>query len=117
MDYFKRSEFECRCGCGLNNINDELVQGLTAARVHAGVPFIITSAARCPEHNRKSGGSASSSHLTGHAVDIKAISAAQRMLIVNSLLAAGFNRIGIARGFVHVDNDDTKSVGVLWLYQ
>jgi hypothetical protein len=38
------------------------------------------------------------------------------MWIVGSLLEAGFNRIGIADTFIHVDNDPTKPEEVMWKY-
>jgi hypothetical protein len=31
-------------------------------------------------------------------------------------MEAGFNRIGIAPTFIHVDNDPSKPEDVIWLY-
>jgi len=116
MGFFKYEEFECKCGCGLNNISDVLVEKLNTARRLAGVPFVITSGSRCTEHNAKIGGSKTSSHLKGLAVDIKANDSRIRYLILTALVNAGFNRIGIAKDFIHVDIDEDKTDDVVWVY-
>ena len=115
-NHFKHSEFECKCGCGLNNINGELLEDLNVARSIADTPFIITSGARCAVHNKNVGGLANSSHLTGHAVDIRADDSQERSLILEGLVLAGFKRIGISKHFIHVDNDPSKPNQVAWLY-
>ena len=71
MKYFEEKEFECKCGCGKNNVIHELKIKLDTAREFAGVPFVISSATRCYQHNVNVGGSPTSSHLKGLAVDIK----------------------------------------------
>lgn len=118
--YFVPAEFECKCGCGLNNIDPKLVQTLDLIREHTGpppgMPLVINSGCRCPAHNAAQGGSATSSHLTGHAVDIRALSNATRFKIVASALLHGINRIGIGKTFIHLDNDTSKPPNVFWLY-
>ena len=88
---------------------------LTEARKIAAIGFKITSGYRSPEHNQKVGG-VGSSHTRGCAVDIYAPTSRQKYIIINSLLQAGFNRIGIAKNFIHVDNDATKTEDVIWTY-
>lgn len=57
MRYFKPSEFACpHCGEGADKMDTSLLQHLDAARHIAGVPFVITSAYRCDDHNRDVGG-------------------------------------------------------------
>lgn len=114
--YFSQEEFACKCGCEADNISPELVVRLNAARHAANTPFTITSGLRCVTHNASSGGSPSSSHLNGTAVDIKCTSSKQRYTIIQALLDAGFNRIGIAKSFIHVDIDPSKPTGVVWTY-
>jgi zinc D-Ala-D-Ala carboxypeptidase len=89
---------------------------LDSARELAGIPFVINSAFRTEEHNKKVGGKPNSSHLKGLAVDIKATNSRTRFLVLNALIAAGFNRIGIADTFIHVDFDLTKDKDVIWTY-
>lgn len=114
--YFNQKEFACKCGCGADDISPELVVRLNAARHAADTPFTITSGLRCTAHNAASGGSPSSSHLNGTAVDIKCTGGAQRYTIIQALLDAGFSRIGIAKSFIHVDIDPSKPTGVVWTY-
>lgn len=115
MDYFDRSEFTCRCGCGLNLLQDSLSVRIDRARGVAGVPFVITSGTRCPVHNRKEGGSPDSAHLTGHAADIAGVSPRERFLIVKGLIEAGFTRVGVYPWGVHCDTDPTKDPEVMWI--
>lgn len=67
--YFARSEFACRCGCGLDTVDHRLVEICEKVREKLGV-FNITSGLRCPAHNaRQPGAAANSRHLYGRAVD------------------------------------------------
>ena len=116
IKYFKDSEFECKCkNCG-KNVNSELKIMLDTARGIAGIPFVVNSGARCEEHNAKVGGSKTSSHLTGLAVDIAVQNIGVRYKMLSALLQAGFNRIGIADTFIHVDIDRNKPAHAIWLY-
>ena len=56
IKHFKKEEFTCNCGCGLNNIHKEVVLMLDAAREIAGVPFRINCGCRCEKHYREVGG-------------------------------------------------------------
>lgn len=116
---FKPHEFDCKCGCGLGikNMDDDLLWRLDEARSSAGVPFNVTSAIRCAVHNAKSGGSGTSSHLTGHAVDIAVRDSSHRHRITESLMLAGFTRIGQGYDFIHTDNDPVKQNNVMWVYK
>lgn len=114
IEYFKKKEFDCKCGCGLNNISHQLVERLNNARKLCQVPFIVNSAVRCSKHNLYVGGSISSSHLIGLAVDIKVFSSSERYKIVQSLIACGFFRIGIYKDFIHIDIDENKIQDVMW---
>ncbi len=114
-NYFLQSEFECKCGCGLNNVSDALIEDLNTAREIATMPFVINSGSRCENHNKSIGGLSSSSHLRGLAVDIKADNSPARLKILQGLILAGFDRIGIHRAFIHVDIDRTKPSNVAWV--
>jgi zinc D-Ala-D-Ala carboxypeptidase len=105
--YFKNNEL---------NMDEEFLQRLDEAREYAGIPFIINSAWRSKEDNKRVGGKPNSSHLKGLAVDIKATNSRQRGLILDALRSVGFSRIGIAKTFIHVDLDFDKDQDVTWLY-
>jgi hypothetical protein len=62
------------------------------------------------------GGSENSSHLRGFAADIHVASNSTRYVILEALLNVGFNRIGIADTFIHVDADPIKTKNVIWTY-
>lgn len=70
IKYFKKSEFTCKCGCKINNINLKLVKILDQIRKHFGKPVYITSGTRCTKHNKEVGGVPNSRHLQGKAADL-----------------------------------------------
>lgn len=115
-NYFNDEEKQCRCNCGKNNADKAFTDKLNEARELADTPFVINSWSRCDEHNRAVGGSKTSSHLLGCAVDIKTTSLEQRYKILTALIKVGFTRIGVAKTFIHVDSDITKTQHVFWLY-
>ena len=98
-----------------NNMNKDFLFVLDEAREFAGIPFVINSAYRSPEHPL-SIKNPSSSHIKGLAVDIKATDSVTRFKIVKALIEVGFTRIGIADTFIHVDLDLDKSQNVVWTY-
>ena len=105
--YFKEIEYNMDLG---------FLAKLDEAREYAGIPFVINSAYRSPEHNAEIGGKPNSSHLRGLAVDIKAKDSRTRYKVLEALIHVGFNRIGIADTFIHVDDDKQKSSNVIWTY-
>lgn len=115
---FDSSEFACKCGCGYDTPNPELIRMLQAARDLYGKPMRITSGCRCIKHNRNVGGTANSAHISGMAVDIATPTGTTRYLIIESLMAAGFKRIGInfKKSFIHADIDDSKPSPTIFSY-
>ena len=117
MRYFDISEFDSPDEPGSGQyMDDEFLEMLDNARHMAGIPFIINSGYRTKAANRDAGGLKNSAHLDGFAADIRCNASRERMYIVGALLEAGFNRIGIGNGFIHVDNDPTKPEDVIWTY-
>lgn len=71
IKYFKKSEFNCKCGCGLNNIDLKLVKVLDEIRGHFGKPMVVTCGCRCQKYNDSLKGSIKNSkHTQGKAADI-----------------------------------------------
>ena len=104
--YFKEIE---------ENMDKTFLQKLDEARELAGIPFIINSAYRSPEHPL-SIKNPTSSHIKGLAVDISVNDSRTRFIILNALIKVGFNRIGIADTFIHVDLSVDKAQQVIWTY-
>jgi zinc D-Ala-D-Ala carboxypeptidase len=100
LEFFKRSEFENPDGMGW-----ELLLRLDVARRLADTPFTLTSTFRASDAR---------SHGKGLAVDIHCIHSGVRYKILNSLLAAGFNRIGIYANHIHVDLDSSLPGELVW---
>lgn len=113
--YFTPKEFACSC-CGVSTMKPSFLYLLNKARADAGVSFVITSGYRCPEHNAEVGGVKGSSHTKGCAVDIRCTSGNKRFKVIQSLLDAGFTRVGVSKNFIHVDNDESKPANVIWTY-
>ncbi len=118
-EHFSRSEFACKCNCGADGISEELVSKLEMVRLMYGKPIHITSGVRCEKHNSSSAvqGLKSSTHLDGYAADIAVSGCFQRDQLAG-FLRTHFNRMGIAKTFIHVDVADRygKPSPCLWVY-
>tara|TARA_R110000822_G_scaffold26967_4_gene80918 strand:- start:82 stop:504 length:423 start_codon:yes stop_codon:yes gene_type:complete len=106
---FKWSELECKCGCGTRYVQDEAIDTLQRLRNILQRPMIINSAARCPLHNVRVGGSPKSQHRateqcpsTAFDISLKGL---DKQDLIEAAKAAGFKGLGINyKSFVHVDN-------------
>jgi uncharacterized protein YcbK (DUF882 family) len=117
MKYFEYEEFDSPDIQGSGQFMDtRLLNMIDEAREIYGKPIHITSGYRTESHNRKVGGVDSSSHLKGLAVDVACVRSNDRFKMLNALLEVGFNRIGVASTFIHVDIDKDKSQNVIWTY-
>ncbi len=114
--YFNPKELTCKCGCGLLLANEAHLDMLFNARLIADIPFVIQSGTRCPVHNINEGGASNSDHLTGEGTDIRCLASTTRMKIFKALIAAGFNRIGIAKTFIHAGSNKNNPQDVLFPY-
>lgn len=110
IKHFKKAEFTCKCGCGMNNISIELVKVLEDIRNHFGQPCTVTSGCRCASHNKKVGGVQGSRHVVGKASDIyvKGVSASTLLAYTKSLVSKGklrytYTNNSNMNGVVHVD--------------
>lgn len=110
IKHFKKNEFTCKCGCGMNNISIELVKVLEEIRNHFGQPCTVTSGCRCATHNKRVGGVQGSRHVSGKASDIyvKGVSASTLLAYTKSLVNQGklrytYTNNSNMNGVVHVD--------------
>ena len=51
--YFKRSEFACKCGCGFDTVDAELLYVLNGMRIDFEASVTVNSGCRCTKHNKK----------------------------------------------------------------
>ena len=124
LKYFTTKEFGCKCtsckekGNTGEKMDTTFLIKLDRARDISGVPFKINSGYRCELHNKNIGGVSKSSHMNVpcNASDIATPDSTTRLKILEGLLKAGFTRVGIGKGFIHVDSDRQKSQRVCWTY-
>lgn len=73
IKYFKLEEFRCKCKNYCTGypilINYKLLQNLDKTRKHYDLPMNNSCGLRCKKHNKDVGGSKTSGHLKGNAVD------------------------------------------------
>ena len=122
FENFKEAEFRCKC-CGRAAMDGTFVGRLQQLRTATGIPLIISSGFRCPDHNdRVSSTGRNGPHTTGHAADIS-VSRGDAFKILRYAMSFGFTGIGVQQKgdgrYLHLD-DLPASPGVLrptiWSY-
>jgi len=119
--YFKPWEFRCRDSenpdykgplATVIKIDMRLVDMLQKMRVNIGRPITITSGYRTAAYNDFVGGSKSSRHILGQAVDIQVEGVATDIVATYAYMV-GARRIGIANTFTHMDTGPGEAY---WVY-
>ena len=113
MRYFKLSDFDCQ-ETGNNEMSEEFLEKLDDLRHECGFPFIITSGYRDPSHSIEARKAKAGTHARGIASDIRINNGSQAYAIIKHAQSMGFNGIGVAKTFIHVDTRDTTPV--VWCY-
>ncbi|MFA5630330.1 MAG: D-Ala-D-Ala carboxypeptidase family metallohydrolase [Porticoccaceae bacterium] len=106
---FYRAEFACKCGCGFDTVDTELINVLQEIRYRFGKPITITSGCRCASHNAKVNGAKGSQHMLGRAADIKVADTSPKD--VYDYLTAAYPDVygfGLYPTFTHVDTRSGK---------
>ena len=112
--HFNRSEFACKCGCGFDSIDSNLISNLDMMRERIGQPFKIHSGCRCEAYNKQVGGEDNSAHTRGKAADVGMPGSVFRYVFLRMAFGL-FNRIGVYPTFCHVDVDDSLPQTVVWV--
>lgn len=112
--WFKKSEFQCGCHCGFDDIDLNLVDHLDYMRGTMGMSFQVNSGCRCEAYNAQVGGKGDSAHTKGKAADIAMNGTIMRFTFVSLALKRGIKRIGIYNTFCHVDVADDLPQYVMW---
>ena len=119
FSYFTEAELACKCGCD-GKMDETFMRKVNHLRSVIGEPFIVNSAYRCPEYNRKvSITGLKGPHTTGRAIDIKA-NARLKSRILQAAIQLGMTRFGIGKSFIHIDDLNEAAGGfdghVIWTY-
>jgi|TARA_R110000868_G_scaffold51036_1_gene162324 uncharacterized protein YcbK (DUF882 family) len=113
MRYFKLSDFDCQ-ETGNNEMSEEFLEKLDDLRHVCGFPFIITSGYRDPSHSIEARKAKAGTHARGIASDIRINNGNEAYQIIKHAQSMGFNGIGVAKSFIHVDI--RQGMPVIWCY-
>lgn len=103
-EHFKRREFSCKCGCGFDAVDVDLLDALEDLRHHFGKPVKITNACRCLKHNKEIGSEDTSQHVRGKAADIKISGVkTEDVALAAEVMMQGYGGIGRYDTFTHID--------------
>lgn len=127
-EHFTEEEFECKCGCKIVNVSEELLDLLEGIRHAANTEFdpgqsvrtiTIHSGCRCPKHNGSDevGGSATSNHITTSthpctAADITISGLTPMEVFYLYLKVRRFTPLGLIGGFKMYPNKNMCHVDV-----
>lgn len=108
-DNFSRSEFACKCGCGLDTVDADLVMLSELVRkLNDDKSLTPNCGCRCEAHNKKVGGSKHSQHLLGRAADLPVINPAKIYMKLCEIFPDKFG-FGLYKWGVHVDSRSNKA--------
>ena len=116
---FTRDEFACKCGCGTNQIKDEIIDVLQKIRDQVG-PLSVSSGFRCANHPVERGKKqpGTGTHCRGVAADV-AVSHQTAREVLEIALEMDIGGVGVhQRGdgrFIHVDVDQARK-NLIWTY-
>lgn len=103
-EHFDRTEFACKCGCGQDTVDTELLDVLERIRGYYGEAVYINSGNRCKTYNKSIGGAPASRHIVSKAADISMLSIPVED--VYTMLSTRYSDkygIGVYDSWVHID--------------
>ena len=92
-----------------NEMDRDLLLKLDLLRAIVNEPLYITSSYRSESYNKSVGGSKTSYHLQGRAVDLSCTNGTLRAKIVKAALKYRLS-VGVAKNFIHIDNRTAQIV-------
>ena len=113
MRYFQLKDFNCQ-ETGNNEMCSDFLDKLDELRHVCGFPFIITSGYRDKTHSIEARKAKAGTHAQGIASDIRINNGNEAYEIIKNAQSMGFNGIGVAKTFIHVDT--RKTMPVIWTY-
>lgn len=109
MRNFNRREFVMGDENVFDKMDMDLLTRIDVLRDLVDEPLTVTSSFRSVDYNQSVGGSKSSMHLLGRAVDLSCNNGTLRRKIVKNALDLGLS-VGVAKLFIHIDNRDNEIV-------
>ena len=126
---FSKWEFACKCGCGFDQIDPELVRQVQIFRnmlwltTGREISITVTCGCRCEKHNAEVGGTMHSYHMAGMAVDITFkhvpfLAAGRIVYLANQLGVMKVRGIGAYpdMNFLHLDIR-SQNYPSTWIYE
>lgn len=107
-EHFARSEFACKCHCGFNTVDAQLLEYLEKIRTHFNAPVTVNSGCRCPGYNKGIGGAKKSQHMFGRAADITVAGVAP-VHVADYAESIGVPGVGRYKNFTHIDSRDVTA--------
>ena len=112
--FFKHKELACPC-CNKSEMDENFMERIIQLRIKLGWSFVVPDggAYRCEKYEPND-----SEHKLGKGIDI-ITNSSQRFQLVDAAIRAGFGRIGINNGSIHIGaatNTDGKAQFVMWDY-
>jgi len=104
MQYFTRDAFACKCRCGFDTVDYQLVEILDKVREHFDAPMHINSGCRCATYNKKvhKGRVTKSQHILGRAADVR-VDGVTPQLVAEAAAQYGATGIKAYNTFTHID--------------
>lgn len=117
IKHFAPWEFDSPDAPGSGDRMDlQFIRLLDQLRALYGKPLRINSGYRTKEHNEFVGGVPFSAHTKGLAADVQVVGNEMRYWLIAKALELGFQRIGVAKTYIHLDIDQSLPFPRIWLY-
>ena len=100
--YFTKKEIACKCGCGFDTIDPEVLAIADDVREFEGHPITPNCGCRCPKHNKEVGGAPKSYHVRGMAMDMPTSNPERLYNYLNEKYKGRYG-FGLYNTFVHID--------------
>jgi hypothetical protein len=109
-EHFEAWEFRCRClSCHLTLIDEDMLAMLQAVRGAMKTPLSLSSAYRCPEHNRSlANANPYSWHQVGKAVDIMLPQLTVEREKLIRLVTTVFTHHYLGETFIHAQSEKRR---------
>jgi zinc D-Ala-D-Ala carboxypeptidase len=99
--HFSREEVACKCGCGFDTVDAELLNVMEKIRDIIG-PYQPSSVCRCIQHNRNIGSNDTSQHVKAKACDVPTKDPKSLYEKLDIMYPNKYG-IGLYDSFVHID--------------